>query len=97
MVRFIVFLNFTDQGIRNVFQTVSRADSFAEIVKKAGGTVAQQYWTTGAYDGAMVLEAPDELTASALLAKLGSLGNVRTQSLRAFDRKEIEAIFAKTR
>ena len=97
MVRYIVFLSFTDQGIRNVFQTVSRADAFAETVKKAGGTVAQQYWTVGAYDGALVLEVPDELTGSALLAKLGSLGNVRTQTLRAFDRKEVESIFAKTR
>ena len=56
-----------------------------------------QYWTAGAYDGALVLEAPDEQTAASLFTKLGSLGNVRTQSLRAFDRAEMESILAKAR
>src|SRR5438105_9579382 len=97
MSRFIVLLNFTEQGIRNVSQTIGRAEAFAKVVRQAGAAVAEQYWAMGPHDGVMILEAPDDQTAAALLAKLGTQGNVRTQSLRLFDRSEMESILAKVK
>jgi uncharacterized protein with GYD domain len=97
MVTYLALFNFTDQGIRNFSETMGRAEAFQKLAERAGAAVKAQYWTAGAYDGALLLEAPDEQTAVALLAKVGSLGNVRTQSLRAFDRNEMEAILAKAR
>ena len=97
MVRTLVLFQFTEQGIRNFAETESRAQAFAKAAEKAGASVKAQYWTLGAYDGALVLESPDEQTAAGLLMKLGSLGNVRTQTLRAFDRSEIGAVVAKAR
>ena len=50
MATFIVLAGFTDQGIRNVKETISRADAFKEMAKKSGITVKDLYWTLGQYD-----------------------------------------------
>jgi uncharacterized protein with GYD domain len=97
MVRYIVLVNFTEQGMKHISETLNRAETFAKSAQKAGASVKVQYWTVGAFDGVLVLEAPDEQTAAALMTKLGSLGNVHTQSLRAFDRGEMEGILGKIR
>ncbi|HSU66971.1 MAG TPA: GYD domain-containing protein [Tepidisphaeraceae bacterium] len=97
MVRHLVLFKFTDQGVRNLADTLGRAEAFNATAQKVGGSVKVQYWTVGRYDGAIVLEAPDEQTATALLANLAKLGNVRTESLRAFDRADMEPIIAKMR
>ena len=97
MVRFLSLFNFTDQGARKFSETAERADAFQKLAQKVGATVKALYWTVGSYDGAVVLEAPDEQTAISLLAKLASLGNVRTHSMRALDRSEMEPILAKAR
>jgi len=97
MVRYIVLLDQTQQGIAKISDTISRADAFAKAAQKAGVSIKAQYWTSGSHDGVLVLEGPDEQVVSALLLKLGSEGNVRTHALRAFDRTEMEAILSKSR
>lgn len=95
MLRYLCLFNFTDQGAKHIGETVSRAEAFGKMAKQAGATIKSLYWTTGRYDGAVILESPDEQTAVALMARLASLGNVRTQTLRAYDREEIAPIIAK--
>ena len=62
------------------------------MAKKMGIKVSGMYWTLGAFDGMMVCEAPDEETLTAALLQLGSLGNMRTQTARAFDAAETQKI-----
>lgn len=95
MARYIVLFNFTDQGIKNISETIGRSEAVAKMAKKMGGTAQAFYWTSGAYDGALMLDAPDDATAAALLVKVGSLGNVHTHTLRAFDAAEMKAILDK--
>lgn len=97
MVRYIVLLDQTQQGIAKISDTISRADAFSKAAQKAGVSIKSQYWTSGGHDGVLVLEGPDEQVVSALLLKLASDGNVRTHTLRAFDRTEMEAILSKSR
>jgi len=97
MVRFISLFNFTEKGIGKYAETVSRADAFIKDAQKAGIKVTAQFWTGGAYDGLVVLEAPDEQAAMALLLKLGANGYVRTQTMRAYDRTDMEPIVAKAK
>ena len=97
MVRYLALISFTEQGVKQMGETVQRAEAFEKVAQKAGATVKGLYWTVGAYDGALLLEAPDESTAAALLAKLAAAGNVRTQTLRAFDRSEMQGIATKMR
>ena len=95
MATYVLLLNFTDQGIRNVKDTAKRAEAFKRIADKAGVKVKEVYWTLGQYDGVLIFEAPEEATATALGLSLGTLGNVRTQTLRAFSVEEIGRILAK--
>ncbi len=95
MATFISLLGFTDQGIRKVKQTTKRADAFKAMARKTGVTVKDIYWTVGAYDVVIVMEAPDDESATAALLTLGALGNVRTQTLRAFSAAEMSRIIGK--
>jgi len=89
---YIALLNYTDQGIRNLKQSPQRAQAFRQTAEAAGIKVIAQLWTAGACDGVLILEADNEAKVLGSLASLASSGNVRTQSLRAFDAAEFGAI-----
>jgi len=95
MATYIVLGQFTDQGVRNVKESTKRAEALKEMAKRVGATVKEVYWTMGAYDIATIVEAPDDATVTALLLSVGALGNVRTQSLRAFSADEMGRILGK--
>ena len=95
MATYIVLGNFTDQGIRNIKDTTKRGSAVKESAKKVGASVKNLYWTLGAYDVVTLVDAPDDQAIAAFLFSLGSLGNVRTQSLKAFEADEIERILGK--
>ncbi len=95
MINYVVLANFTDQGIRNAKETMKRADAFREMAKKFGVTVKEIFWTQGQYDIVTITEAPDELSATALNLSLCALGNIRTQSMRAFSATEMKEIIGK--
>jgi uncharacterized protein with GYD domain len=97
MATYVHLLKWTDQGIRNYKDTVSRADKYAGLVKESGGRLIQQLWTNGEYDVVLVLDAPDDETAAQLSLQLGALGNVRGQTLRAFTPEEMRNIIAKSK
>jgi uncharacterized protein with GYD domain len=95
MATYITLIHFTDQGIRNVKESPKRAEAFQETAKKLGVTVKDLYWTLGQYDMVATVEAPDDITGTALELHLASHGNVRTQTLRAFGPAEIKQIIDK--
>jgi uncharacterized protein with GYD domain len=83
MATYISLLNFTDQGIRNIKESPDRFGAFRSLAEKLGVTVKGFYYTVGHHDGVVIVEGPDEAVTTALL-KAGSLGNVRSETLRAF-------------
>jgi uncharacterized protein with GYD domain len=95
MPHYIVLSNFTEQGIRSVKDSTKRADAVKELAKKYGVTAKDFYWTLGTYDVVVVFDAPDDASMTALGLAIGSLGNVRTQTMRAFSRDEMNGILAK--
>lgn len=95
MATYIVLTSFTDQGVRTVKETAKRADSVKETAKKFGVTVKEFFWTLGTYDVVAIFEAPDDASMTALGMAIGSGGNVRTQTMRAFSREEMNGILAK--
>lgn len=94
MQKYITLVSFTEEGIKNLKSTCKRAESFAEKVKKKGVNIKQTYWTFGRYDIVHVFEAPNDEVAAAVSFTLGTTGNVRTETLRAFDVKEMTSIVA---
>ncbi len=95
MPTFITLFGWTDQGIRTVKDTPKRAEKFKSSIQKAGGSVKNIYWTMGRYDGVIVFEAPDDATAAAVMMSGCALGNVRSETLRAFTEDEIKGVIAK--
>jgi uncharacterized protein with GYD domain len=91
MATFVSLLNFTDQGIRNIKDSPDRYGSFRAIAEKLGVTVKAFYYTVGHHDMVMVLEGADEAVTTTLL-KAGSLGNVRSETLRAFTVEEAKRV-----
>lgn len=95
MASFISLINFTELGGTHMKESPQRAATFKASAAALGVTVKEVYWTLGAYDGVVVLEAPDDAAATAALLALGALGNVRTHTLRAFTAAEMGPILAK--
>ena len=95
MAMYVALVNFTDQGVRNLKDTTKRADAAKEMAKKFGVTFKELYWTLGSYDEVIVFDAPDDASMASCLASVGSLGNIRTQTLRAFSQAEMKGILAK--
>ena len=92
MPTYVALVNWTDQGIKDVKQTVERADAVAGLAEKYGGRLEQLYWTVGPYDLVAVIEAPDDESATAYALEIGMRGNVRTTTLRAYGREEMSSI-----
>ena len=92
MPTYVSLLNFTDQGIRTVRDTVERVDRATELAEKHGARLVQTYWTVGPYDLVVVLEAPDDESLTTFLLETVSLGNVRSTTLRAYNREEMSGI-----
>ena len=95
MPQYVVLWNWTDQGIRNVKDAPNRINTFRTEMEKAGGKVIGFYSTAGQYDGVAILEAPDDETMMSVLLSLGSKGNVRTITLKAFPMDEAAKIIGK--
>ena len=96
MATFISLISWTDQGIRAFKDTLDRAEAGKQLAASFGGSLKEIYWTLGPYDIVAISEAPDDETATAFALALGSLGNVRTTTMRAFDAEEVRGIIAKT-
>jgi uncharacterized protein with GYD domain len=95
MATYITLASFTDQGVRGARDSIKRADAFKEMAKKHGATVTNLMWTLGQYDIVVTMEAPDDLTVTALNLSIGALGNVRTQTMRAFSAVEMGTVIGK--
>jgi uncharacterized protein with GYD domain len=94
MVIYVVLGNFTDQGIRAAKDSPKRAEAFKKMAETFGITVKELFWTQGPYV-VTVLDAPDEFSTMTLSLSLGALGNVRTESLRAFPAADITKVVGK--
>jgi uncharacterized protein with GYD domain len=92
MPTYVSLFNWTDQGIRNVRDTVQRYERSQELQDKHGVSLEEIYWTVGSYDLVAIAEAPDEESITAFVLELASAGNLRTTTLRAYNRDEMSGI-----
>jgi len=95
MSTYVVLSSFTEKGVSTIKDTTKRAEDFKKAAKKAGVTVKELLWTQGQYDLVTVIEAQDESAAMALGLNVAKLGNLRSETLRAFTAVEMEKILEK--
>jgi uncharacterized protein with GYD domain len=95
MQTYVILITFTAQGIRSVKESPKRAAAFTEFMKSSGIETKGLYWTFGAYDGVLVIDAPDVASAHGAVLSLAHAGNVKTETLRAYDGAGAEPLLAK--
>ncbi len=97
MPTYVTLMKWTEQGIKDVKATVDRSEQARQAIEQMGGRLSTIYWTQGSYDIVAVADFPDEETAAAFMLSIGRLGNVRSQTLRAFSAEEMQRILEKVR
>jgi len=95
MPTYIGLYTWTDQGVKNVKDTVRRVEDARAAFEQRGARLIATYWTQGRYDLVSIAEFPDEETASASALALGMAGNVHTETMRAFSAEEMQRIIQK--
>jgi len=90
MAKYVSLLTFTDTGIKNLRKTTARAEAFAQRIKAKGVEIQYTLWTVGQYDLIHFFEAESDEAAATFAYTLSSLGNVRTNTMRAFDFEEMK-------
>jgi uncharacterized protein with GYD domain len=94
MPTYISLVNYTDQGIRNIKDSPKRLETAKKMLKDMGGELKEFYLTMGSYDIVAILEAPADEVAARFILALGSAGNVRTVTLKAFPEAEYRKVIA---
>jgi uncharacterized protein with GYD domain len=94
MTTYIMLINWTDQGVKSVRDSPRRLDAAKKQLEEMGGSFRQFYLTMGEYDMVAVCEAPDDAVAARFALLLGTAGNVRTRTLKAFPEAAYREIVA---
>jgi uncharacterized protein with GYD domain len=94
MSSYLILWNWTEQGLRNFKDSPKRVDTFKQLVEKNGGKLGQFLYTMGKYDGAAFVEAPSDEAFMKIALSLGSLGNVRTTTLKAWTASEAAKVIS---
>jgi uncharacterized protein with GYD domain len=94
MATYIILFRFTQEGIKNIKESPDRVDVAKQTFQAMGAEVKEFYSVMGKYDTVFIVEAPDDETIAKLTLAIGSLGNVRTETLRAFTEDEYRKIIA---
>ena len=95
MPRYAILINWTEQGIAGFRESVDRYEAAQQQFEQLGVRFVDIYWTLGEHDIVTIAEAPDDESGTAALLQLGSAGNVRTKTMRAFSRDEMRGIIGK--
>lgn len=92
MATYLMLLNWTDQGMRNIKESPKRMDAAKQLAKDLGGEIKTVFMTQGSFDLVFVAEMPNDEKVAAFVLKLGSLGNVRTTTLKAYSEDDYRKI-----
>lgn len=95
MPTYITLGNYTQQGIENIKDSLDRLARGREAFRAAGAELQVFYLAMGRYDFIAMSEISDDQTVAGLALALGAQGNIRTETLRAFDEDEFGAIIGR--
>jgi len=92
MSHYVALIRYTQQGIAKVKESPARLDTARKAAEKAGGKLHAWYLTMGQYDAVLISEFPNDDVAAKFTLSLGALGNVSTETLKAFTEAEYRKI-----
>ena len=92
MPHFVTLLRYTQQGIAKIKESPARLDAAKKAAQKAGGKIHAWYLTMGQYDAVLISEFPSDEAGAKFTLSVGALGNVSTETLKAFTESEYRNI-----
>ena len=94
MGHYITLIRYTQQGAAKIKESPKRLDAAKKAAEAAGGKVHAWYLTMGKYDAVFISEFPNDEASAKFMLSTGSMGNVTTQTLKAFTETEYRKIVA---
>jgi uncharacterized protein with GYD domain len=92
MATYVVLYKFTEQGRKNIKDTVKRNEEINRDAEAHGFKIHGYYWTQGQYDLVTVVEAPSEEAMMSGLFSIAETGNTVSETMRAFTADEMQRI-----
>lgn len=92
MPHFVTLVRYTQQGISKIKESPARLDAAKKAAEKVGGKINGWYLTMGQYDAVLVSEFPNDETAAKFMLSVGAMGNISTETLKAFNDAEYRSI-----
>lgn len=92
MPHFVTLVRYTQQGIGKIKESPKRLDAARKAAEKLGGKFHGWYLTMGKYDAVLISEFPSDEAYAKHILSLGAMGNVSTQTLKAFTEAEYRKI-----
>jgi len=92
MAQYIMLVDWTEQGIRDVKNSPGRLDAAKQLCKKHGAEMTAFFMTMGSHDMVAILQAPNDEAVTRIALALGSGGHIRTSTLKAFSESEYRQI-----
>lgn len=89
---YIILMNLTEQGVKDVKNAPARVKATAEALEAAGGKLLHFFVTMGQYDYVAIAKGPSDEVALAQLLGLGAAGNVTTTTLKAFSLEQFKEV-----
>ena len=95
MPRYVVLIDWTEQGVRNFKDTVDRYEAANNQLEGLRVRFEDTYWTLGNHDIVSIVDASDDESLAAGLLAVAGAGNIRTTTLRAFSADEMRSVIGK--
>jgi uncharacterized protein with GYD domain len=93
MPHYVILINWTDQGIKNVKESPKRAQAAISQADKFGGKISLWY-TLGQYDIVGIAEFPGDEEIQKFVLWVGSQGSVRSTTLKAWSPDEAASLIS---
>lgn len=94
MATYISLLKYTEKGMANIKESPARLDAARKLFQSMGAELKQWFLVLGEYDAVVITEGPDDDTVARILLTIGALGNIKTETFRAFNEEEYRKIIA---
>jgi uncharacterized protein with GYD domain len=94
MPHYVTLVRYTQQGASKIKESPARLDAARKAAEAAKGKIHSWYLTMGKYDAVLVSEFPDDETAARFMLATGAMGNITTQTLKAFTEGEYRKILS---
>lgn len=99
MAKYLLKVSYSPEGIKGVMKEggTSRVAAIEKLLADLGGSLESFYFAFGADDVYVIAEVPDQATAMAIAATVGSSGAISSyETVVLVDPREIDAAMDKT-